>query len=70
MSFLRLSEQILYIIFSDNGVEEYLLEGIGAIGVIEPQVYHKVKFLTSDASFYVAFFATDESSLQIPKFIP
>ena len=38
-------------------------------GIIEPQVYHKVKLLTDDTIFCVEFYAENADELKLPNFL-
>ena len=60
-----------YVIFNESkdGSDFSTLLKPGFPGVIEPQIFHKVKLLSDDTSFYVEFYAKESKDIGVPKFI-
>lgn len=64
---------LAYTIFgnaSNGGENIESIVSVGSPGVIEPQVYHKIKPLSDDTLCYVEFYAREKSAVELPEFIP
>jgi tellurite resistance-related uncharacterized protein len=58
-----------YVIFNESESDVSTVLSPGQPGVIEPQIFHKVKLLTDNTTFYVEFYAKDIKDIGVPKFI-
>ena len=58
-----------YTIFNKSSADSSMILSPGNPGVIEPQVYHKVKLMSDETIFYVEFYAKDNRNVSVPDFI-